>query len=115
MLYEIRIKSGHLIAMHWSLKECVPQSDKPELLIECMEYVAKAEKQTKKEYKFKVDHDKGLIIYNCTGFVLENNLPPNEEQLPTFFVAMERLAQALDIKNMKQMSDKMSPLKMVKI
>ncbi len=56
-MYEIRIKSAHLIAMWWSLKECIPHSDKPNPLIECMDYVSVKQKQTTKEYKFKVDND----------------------------------------------------------
>lgn len=107
-MYEIRIKSSHLVAMWWSLKECIEHSDNPRPLIECMDYVATKQKQTKKEYKFKVDHDRALVIYNCIKFVLENELPEDEEQLPTFFVAMERLAQVLDMK----IIEKMSPMKM---
>ena len=112
MNYEIRIKSAHLIAMWWSVKESIPHSDKPNPLIECMDYIATKQKQTTKEYKFKVDNDRALIIYNCIKFVLDNEMPEDEEQLPTFFVAMDRLAQVLDIKNNERVTDKMSPMKM---
>lgn len=107
-MYEIRIKTPHLIAMWWSIKECIEYSDEQGPLIECMDYIATKQKDTKKEYKFSVDNDRAAMIYNCIKFVLDNELPKDEEQLPTFFVAMERIAQVLDMR----IIDKMSPMKM---
>lgn len=99
-MFEFKVKSPHVTAMWYACKYMLeyqietPYSDIE--IIKLMEYLSSKQKKTTKEYKLKVLKADAQIIWEFIKTVMDNEMLPNPEQLPTFFEAMEMLAQKLD-------------------